>query len=75
MDDDNPRSKDGWRLKDGRNLYMQHCLHCHGVSGDGAGPTAKFLNPRPRDYRQGIFKFKSTQAPIKMSSYCASRFQ
>jgi mono/diheme cytochrome c family protein len=67
LGEDNPRSKDGWRLKEGRNLYMQHCLHCHGVSGDGAGPTARFLNPRPRDYRQGIFKFKSTQAPIKPS--------
>ena len=22
--------------------------HCHGISGDGAGPTAAFLNPYPR---------------------------
>jgi len=41
-------------------LYRQHCAHCHGVSGDGAGPTAAYLNPYPRDYRKGIFKFKST---------------
>lgn len=47
-------------------LYREHCAHCHGVTGDGAGPTASFLNPYPRDYRMGIFKFKSTpkgQAP------------
>src|SRR5262245_2338944 len=43
----------GWKLLAGRNLYMQHCIHCHGVTGDGNGPTAKFLNPRPRDYRLG----------------------
>ncbi|MEO8496101.1 MAG: cytochrome c, partial [Planctomycetota bacterium] len=43
-----------------RGLYREHCAHCHGVSGDGAGPTAAFLNPYPRDYRMGIFKFKST---------------
>jgi mono/diheme cytochrome c family protein len=55
-----PRHDDGWRLIEGRHLYMQHCVHCHGVAGDGDGPTARFLNPRPRDYRQGIFKFKST---------------
>jgi mono/diheme cytochrome c family protein len=61
------REEAGWRLKEGRNLYMQHCLHCHGVSGDGNGPTARFLNPRPRDYRQGVFKFKSTHAPMKPS--------
>lgn len=41
-------------------LYRKHCAHCHGISGDGAGPTALFLNPYPRDYRQGIFKFTST---------------
>ncbi len=41
-------------------LYRQHCVHCHGISGDGRGPTALFLNPYPRDYRQGVFKFKST---------------
>ena len=42
-------------------LYRQHCVHCHGVSGDGAGPTALFLRPYPRDYREGKFKFKSTE--------------
>jgi mono/diheme cytochrome c family protein len=47
-------------LRRGRLLYAEHCLHCHGVSGDGNGPTAKYLNPRPRDYRQGEFKFTST---------------
>jgi len=41
-------------------LYRKHCLHCHGVSGAGDGPTSAFLYPRPRDYRKGIFKFTST---------------
>jgi len=44
----------------GRGLYREHCVHCHGITGDGLGPTAAFLNPYPRDYRMGIFKFKST---------------
>ena len=43
-----------------RGLYREHCAHCHGITGDGAGPTAEFLNPYPRDYRKGQFKFKST---------------
>ena len=42
-------------------LYREHCVHCHGVTGDGAGPTAAFLNPYPRDYRMGLFKFKSSK--------------
>jgi mono/diheme cytochrome c family protein len=67
-DDEHKHHRDpGWRLIDGRNLYMQHCLHCHGTAGDGNGPTARFLNPRPRDYRQGIFKFKSTLRGVKPS--------
>ena len=40
-------------------------MHCHGISGDGAGPTAAYLNPYPRDYRPGIFKFKSTPKGMK----------
>lgn len=66
-DSDDPHSKAGWRLKEGRNLYMIQCQHCHGVAGDGNGPTARFLNPRPRDYRRGIFKFKSTLAGVTPS--------
>jgi mono/diheme cytochrome c family protein len=48
-----------------RGLYREHCAHCHGISGDGAGPTAAFLNPYPRDYRKGQFKFKSTPVGAK----------
>ncbi len=64
---DASRHEAGWRLKEGRELYMRHCLHCHGVSGDGDGPTARFLNPRPRDYRAGVFKFTSTLSGLKPS--------
>jgi mono/diheme cytochrome c family protein len=48
-----------------RGLYREHCAHCHGITGDGNGPTAAFLNPYPRDYRPGKFKFKSTPIGIK----------
>ncbi len=55
----------GQQMKFGRQLYMTHCVHCHGTSGDGNGPTARYLNPRPRDYRKGLFKFTSTLQPEK----------
>jgi mono/diheme cytochrome c family protein len=48
-----------------RGLYREHCAHCHGITGDGNGPTAAFLNPYPRDYRPGKFKFKSTPIGYK----------
>lgn len=41
-------------------LFREHCVHCHGTTGNGIGPTAVFLNPYPRDFRLGVFKFKST---------------
>ena len=48
-------------IEGGYTLYRRHCLHCHGVSGGGDGPTSTFLAyPQPRDYRPGIFKFTST---------------
>lgn len=50
----------GGLLQSGRVLYMRHCSHCHGTAGDGNGPTAQYLYPKPRDYRHGIFKFTST---------------
>ena len=53
-----PVRSDDLRGKHG--LYRRHCAHCHGISGDGRGPTAGILNPYPRDYRNGVFKFKST---------------
>lgn len=43
-----------------RGLYRKHCVSCHGISGDGAGPIAGVLNPYPRDFRWGIFKYTST---------------
>jgi mono/diheme cytochrome c family protein len=45
---------------EGRGLFQKHCVICHGVTGDGRGSTAAVQTPYPRDYRMGVFKFKST---------------
>src|SRR5262249_25285115 len=45
-------------------LYRRHCLHCHGLAGDGRGPTGPWVSPHPRDYRQGLFKFMSTATAV-----------
>ena len=47
-------------LRHGSSHYRRHCMHCHGLNGDGRGPTGPWVNPHPRDYRQGKFKFVST---------------
>lgn len=53
------------RLHAGADLYQRNCIHCHGLAGGGDGPTAPFLFPRPRDYRRGVFKWKSTKLTAK----------
>lgn len=47
-------------LADGSASYRRQCLHCHGMEGNGRGPTGYWVNPPPRDYRTGIFKFTSS---------------
>ena len=53
------------QLSLGLSVYTKRCVQCHGVSGDGAGPAADFMFPRPRDYRKGIFKFTTTPYGLK----------
>jgi mono/diheme cytochrome c family protein len=48
---------DATTLAEGSRNYRKHCLHCHGVPGDGRGPTAIWVNPHPRDFRAGTYKF------------------
>ena len=48
------------RLTAGSALYKKHCLQCHGLTGDGRGPTGRWVYPLPRDFRQGIFKYVSS---------------
>jgi mono/diheme cytochrome c family protein len=59
-------------LAAGSQLYRRHCLTCHGVAGDGRGPTGPWVNPHPRDYRLGAFKFISTD-PDKISDNAARK--
>lgn len=61
----NPRllgdeSADPHVLRRGAAVYQERCAACHGATGDGAGPAAEYMYPRPRDYRRGVFKFAST---------------
>ena len=44
----------------GEQLYATHCAGCHGEKGDGNGPAARFLNPKPRDFGEARFRLVST---------------
>ena len=51
---------DAAHLARGALVFNDRCAGCHGATGDGNGEAAPFLQPRPRDYRSGVFKFTST---------------
>ena len=44
----------------GKIIFGKNCSRCHGDKGDGKGPVGNFLNPRPRDFTKGKFKFRTT---------------
>lgn len=52
-------------LAHGRDVFNRRCAGCHGETGDGRGPAASYLYPKPRDYRLGLFKFTSTPYGMK----------
>jgi mono/diheme cytochrome c family protein len=49
----------------GSRIFRMHCMHCHGLSGAGNGVAAASFTPLPRDYRRGIFKWKTSPGAQK----------
>ncbi|MES9813579.1 MAG: c-type cytochrome [Candidatus Thiodiazotropha sp.] len=35
----------------GQRYYLKNCVACHGVKGDGKGPRAYFILPKPRNFQ------------------------
>lgn len=44
----------------GRYVYERNCIICHGLRGDGKGELSETLIPKPRSFREGMFKFRTT---------------
>ena len=34
----------------GKEVFLQRCVGCHGLNGDGKGPAANFMSPPPADF-------------------------
>lgn len=59
-------------LKRGESFYQGNCATCHGAKGDGKGPRAYFINPKPRNFLEEearrIFNRPALYAAIAMGS-------
>jgi mono/diheme cytochrome c family protein len=49
-------------VRRGQTLYQKQCAVCHGIPGDGHGFLADGFDVKPRDFRQGWYKFRSTKS-------------
>lgn len=48
----------------GQKLYAEHCAGCHGAAGDGNGPAATYLFPKPRNFQFGKYRLVSTENQV-----------
>ncbi len=37
-------------LAHGKQIFLTNCIGCHGENGDGNGPAAQYLNPKPFNF-------------------------
>lgn len=44
----------------GQAVYEKWCAGCHGVDGDGQGPAAAWMLPRPRDFTEALYQIRTT---------------
>jgi len=62
--DEAPPAPSPSELAQARENYQKYCWQCHGENGDGMGPVVKTLDPPPRDFSKGEFKFGSTDRDL-----------
>ena len=55
----------GADLTNGKRIYKDKCLKCHGEKGKGDGPKADTLEKKPADYTDKAFMAKFTDDKLK----------
>ena len=54
------QAKTAATVPNGPQLFGRYCAACHGENGDGNGLAARFLYPKPRNFREGHFRLVTT---------------
>ena len=44
----------------GKEIFEKRCYYCHGMKGGGDGPVVPRLDPKPRNFRNADFRFRTT---------------
>lgn len=44
----------------GKEFYRRWCVGCHGTEGNGEGENAQWIDPKPRDFTEALFRWRST---------------
>jgi mono/diheme cytochrome c family protein len=48
----------------GKELFAVNCASCHGSLGKGDGPASAALNPKPRDFTSGYWRYGGGEARV-----------
>ena len=43
----------------GKEIFTNNCVSCHGENGEGNGPAAAALNPKPRNFKAPTGEWKN----------------
>jgi mono/diheme cytochrome c family protein len=63
-DSDESAALDPALVAKGQKLFKPNCAICHGAKGEGNGPSAASLTPKPRNFQKDPFKFGETYVQI-----------
>ena len=60
-----PPKKTSELLAQGKKLYEQNCVTCHGPKGDGKGQLGPVLKPPPSDFTQPFKQWPLSKGDLK----------
>lgn len=60
-----PPKKTPELLAEGKKLYEQNCVTCHGPKGDGKGQLGAALKPPPRDFNIPFKQWTHSKGDLK----------
>ncbi|HTK70079.1 MAG TPA: c-type cytochrome [Candidatus Eisenbacteria bacterium] len=52
------------QIAKGKSLFAVNCASCHGNTGQGNGPASAALNPKPRDFTSGYWRYGGGEARV-----------